>query len=247
MAESFDIEDMRATLARVSIYRKVQESVRSTSGNTIFSGVIYLGFGYYLYSALGGLNPFVIAIFALGAGEVLVGLLKRIAPMPECILLDALLEFAFVAYLVYRNTNGFAIIPQKPSPFFVIIGIWATFNGIQHLRSYMQLRSIFKERPTRAHIAYVDDLTNEIEAAQPATDPTALDVPTKPPLQIKMMGDIALVLESSSRELFLCARRELDLERDGDRVRLTILREDYPPCRIDEDSWRNYVNWKSAG
>ncbi len=247
MADSLDIDEMRATLARVSIYRKVQESVRNTSGNTIFGGIIYLGFGYYLHNALGGLNPLVIAIFVLGAGEILVGLIKRVAPMPECILFDAIIEFAFVAYLVYRNTNGFAVIPQKPSPFFVIVSLWATYNGFQHLRYYLHLRSIFTERPTREHIAYVDDLAREIELAQPASDPTALDVPTKPALQIKMMGDVALILESSSRELFLCSRRELDLERDGDRVRLTILREEYPPCPIDEDSWRNYETWKSAG
>lgn len=249
MAESLDIEEMRATLARVSIYRRVCESVRAGSGHTLFNGIFFLGITYLNYNLMGNqFHPILLGTLIVGLGEVLVGLWKRIKPNPECVLLDAILQAMFVASIAIREyiwiQQG---IRAKPSTLSIVIGLWVAWDAYNTLMYYLQLRRTFTERPTREHIDYVDDLTHEIETAQPATDPTALDVPTKPALQIKMMGDIALILESSSRELFLCSRRELDLERDGDRVRLTILREEYPPCPIDEDSWRNYTNWKSAG
>jgi hypothetical protein len=251
MADSPDIDEMRATLARVSIYRRVCESVRAGSGHTLFNGCFFLGIAYLHYNLLGNkFHPILLGPIIIGTLEIVVGLWKRLKPSPECVLMDALLQAGFVLSIAIRE---YVLVQQgqiaRPHTFSIVIGLWVGWDAFNTFNAYMHLRRVFTERPTAEHIAYVDDLTREIETARPESDPTALDVPTKPHLQIKMMGDIALVLESESRELFLCARGELDLAQEAgdDRVRLTILREEYPPCPIDDDSWRNYANWKTAG
>jgi hypothetical protein len=251
MAESLDIEEMRATLARVSIYRRVCDSVRAGAGHTLFNGFFFLGIAYLNYNFMGNkFHPFLLGPIIIGSLEIAVGLWKRFKPSPECVLMDALLQAGFVLSIVIRE---YVLIQDgqiaRPRTFSIVIGLWVGWEAFNTFNAYMHLRRVFTERPTSEHIAYVEDLSREIETARPESDPTALDVPTKPQLQIKMMGDIALVLETSSRELFLCARRELDLtpEARGDLVRLVILREEYPPCPIDLDSWRNYANWKTAG
>ncbi len=251
MAEPLDVDEMRQTLARVSTYRRVTDAVHASSGRTILGGLFYLGLGYVLYNTQGGFTPIIVGFLALGVGELVVGLWKRIAPSPECILMDAILEFGFVVYLAFRVTNGFAIIPKRADPFFVIIGLWALFNGYQHLQSYFRLRKVLVERPTSEHLAYVDDLSDEIAAGDPHTDPAVIELPTKPRLKGKLLGDVAFFYDYRSKELFLCARDEMRIDRrsssDEPQGVLTILQQQFPPFPLDSATWNNYVAWKTAG
>lgn len=252
MANSFDIDEMRATLARVSTYRKVCESVRASSGHTLFNGVLFLGIAYLNYNLIGRFHPILLGPILIGTGEVLVGLWKRIKPSPECVLLDAILQFCFVLSIAIREILLMQQGNRQPSTFSIVIGLWVGWDAINTFKYYLQLRRIFVERPTADHIAYVDDLSNEIENSTPFNDPTAIDIPTSPHLRGKLMGNIAFLLELNSRELFLCDRSELSivpLDRGNDKnlVQLTILREQYPPFEIDNTSLANYTNWKTAG
>lgn len=253
MAESLDIEEMRATLARVSIYRKVCDGVRASSGHTLFNGVFFLGIAYFYYNAMGNkFHPILLGPLIIGTCEVLVGLLKRINPSPECVLLDSILQAGFVASIAIRE---FLLIQQglalRPSTFSIVIGLWVAYDAFNTFSYYLQLRRLFVERPTSAHIAQVDDLSADVADGVPSADPTALDLPTKPHLKAKLMGDIAFLLELESNELFLCSRREIEIVRESRGGRLlgilTILREEYPPFPLDAATWTNYANWKSAG
>lgn len=252
MAESLNIDEMRATLARVSIYRKVCDGVRASSGHTLFNGCFFLGIAYLNYNLLGKFHPVLLGPIIIGCAEILVGIWKRIKPSPECVLLDAILQACFVIsiaireYIWMQQAGG-----RQPSTLSIVIGLWVAYDAFNTFSYYLQLRRLFVERPTSEHIAYVDDLTSEIEFAVPENDPTAIDIPTKPRLKAKLMGDVAFVLEVEGRELFLCARPEMDIARESRGGKtygvLTILREEYPPFPIDAASWTNYANWKTAG
>ena len=253
MADSPNVDEMRATLARVSIYRKVCEGVRASSGHTLFNGCFFLGIAYLNYNMMGNKFHFILlGPIIIGTLEILLGLWKRIKPSPECVLLDAILQAGFVLSIAIREylmiQKGFI---QQPGVFAIVIGLWVAYDAFNTFSYYLQLRRLFVERPTAAHVAYVDDLSSEIEFSVPENDPTALDIPSKPRLKAKLMGDVAFLLELESRELFLCSRRELDIERESRGGTtygvLTILREEYPPFPLDSASWNNYANWKTAG
>ncbi len=251
MPDAIDVDEMRQTLARVSVYRKVCENVRASSGHTLFNGFFFLGIAYLSFMFRG--NQFhytLLGPLIIGTCEIILGLWKRINPSPECVLMDALLQAGFVLSIAIRE---FIMIQQgliqKPNTFSILIGLWIAYDAYNTFNFYLQLRRVFVERPTSDHIAYVEDLTAEIESSNPMNDRDAIEIPTNPPLKAKLMGDIALFLELGSRELFICSRNEFELKPvDGgtsNMVRLIILREDYPPCPIDPDSWNNYSNWKS--
>ncbi len=253
MADSPNIDEMRATLARVSIYRRVCEGVRASSGHTLFNGCFFLGIAYLNYNMMGNkFHPVLLGPIIIGTCEILVGIWKRLKPSPECVLLDAILQAGFVLsiaireYIWMQQFGG-----RQPSTLSIVIGLWVAYDAYNTFTYYLQLRRLFVERPTAEHIAYVDDLSSEIEFSVPDNDPTALDIPSKPRLKAKLMGDIAFLLELEARELFLCSRRELDISREsrGGQLfgTLTILQEEYAPFPLDAATWNNYANWKAAG
>jgi hypothetical protein len=247
-----DIDEMRRTLARVNVYRQVREAVRESASGTLFSAVIYLAFGGFLYNAGGAVNQVIAyAFLGLGVGELLIGIWKKIAPSPECILADAIMEFAFVGYLLYRVTGGFAGVPKNLNPITLFVGGLAIYNGINHFRHYFYLRSVFVERPTSEHIAYVENLKAEVAEGNPENDTSSIEIPTRPLFKAKLMGDVAFFLIPKSGELFLVRRDEMQIARlprgGGTAYKLGILLEAYEPCDLDSASWDNYAAWKSAG
>jgi hypothetical protein len=253
MAEPLDIDEMRRTLARVSIYRRVCDQVRASAGHTLFNGVFFLGIAYLNYNLIGKFHPMLLGPILIGTGEILVGLWKRVRPSPECVLLDALLQTAFVLSIVIREylfiQQGFK---RQPSTLSVVIGLWVAYDAYNTFQYYFQLRRLFVERPTGDHIAYVDDLRADVAEGVPESDPSAVDLPTKPRLKGKLLGDVAFFLDLESGELFLCARDEMEIAREvrggGDpNGVLTILREEYPPFPLDPATWANYAKWKTAG
>ncbi|QEL18960.1 hypothetical protein [Limnoglobus roseus] len=253
MAEPLDVDEMRQTLARVSVYRQVCERVRNSSGHTIFTGLMFLGIAYLQYTARGGFDPFVIGPLVIGGGELLVGLWKRLRPSPECVLLDGLLQAAFVGSVVIRE---FLRMQGKgnfnPDPISVVIVLWFSYDAFNTFSYYFALRKLFVERPSAEHLAYVDDLTDEIATGDPHTDPAVIEIPTKPRLKAKLLGDVAFFYDYRSKELFLCARDEMLITRqvrgsDDQQGVLTILHQQFPPFPLDSASWNNYANWKTAG
>lgn len=252
MAEPLDVDEMRQTLARVSVYRKVCDTVRGGAGHTIFNGVFFLGIAALYYNLFNGFHPLLLGPLIIGCCEVLVGIWKRLRPSPECVLLDAILQAGFVASIVIREVLWLQQFPgRKPSTFTIVFGLWWAYDAVNTFRYYLALRKAFVERPTAEHLDYVDDLTAEIAHGDAHTDPTVIDLPTKPHLKAKLLGDVAFFYDFRERELFLCGRDEVALARhvrDGEpEATLTILQHRYPPFALDATSWNNYAAWKAAG
>lgn len=249
MAEPLDIDDMRQTLARVSIYRQVCEQVRAGAGHTFFNGALFLGLAFVNYRMIGGFHPILLGPIIIGSAEVLVAIWKRLRPSPECVLLDALLQVAFVLSIVGREGWFFLQFNQPPSAISVFIGLWVAYDAYNTFGYYLSLRRVFVERPSAEHLAYVDDLTYEVANGDPHTDPAVVDIPTKPHLKAKLLGDVAFFFDFRSRELFVCTRDEMALTRygGGSEGVLTILQQQFPPCPLDSATWNNYAAWRSAG
>src|SRR5438552_2392960 len=117
-----DIGEMRAVLARVAAYRGVCEAVRRGANHTLFNGFLFLGLTYFWYTQF-GLHPVIITYTVIGVGEVLVGLWKKWRPSPEGVLVDSLLQFAFVGTLAFRQFLLFQKVGQV-ADFSIIIGVW---------------------------------------------------------------------------------------------------------------------------
>src|SRR5207248_7447687 len=85
MAEKLDVEEMRETFRRVAAYREVCNAVRRSAGHTLFNGVFFLGVTFLVFNVGGG-DLFLLLYGAIGCGEILVGLWKRVWPSAEGIL-----------------------------------------------------------------------------------------------------------------------------------------------------------------
>jgi hypothetical protein len=64
--------------------------------------------------------------------------------------------------------------------FSVFIGLFLAWSAVGRFRAYGQLRRLFADRPTRDQLAWFDDLAAEIRRSDPESDPSALDLPTRP-------------------------------------------------------------------
>jgi hypothetical protein len=253
MAQGIDIDEMRETLHRVSVYKQVCEAVRARANNTIFNGLLFLGITALIAWPGPGKNgyPFIVYVFgAIGIGEVLVGLWKKFAPSPEGVLVDGLLEIAFVASVAYRAYDAVQA-GGKPSTFSLIIGAWSLFNAVRTFQAYVNLQRAFTVRPTRQQLAYVEDLLAETEEADPATDATAMAFDTRPRCRAKLLGDFALVIVGRD-DITLAERRQLRIERlpttkHPDNAALTVFGTDLGEFDLDPNTWRNYAAWQTAG
>jgi hypothetical protein len=248
MADSLSIDEMQATLTRVQRYREVCEVVRKGAGNTLLNGALFLGLAYFQYTLIGKFHIVLLPMVIFGALEILVGLWSKFKPSPECVLFDGLLMLGYCLSIVAREY----IMAQmrggqfKFNPITILIIVWFGWSAINTIRSYFQLRSYFVERPTSEHLEYVDSLKDELLTSEPSADKTAVDVPTRPPVKLKLLGPVAFVLDEVTQEMIVVEKDELAIEKMGERAILTIRREQFPPCELGESSWRNYSNWKAT-
>ena len=252
MANGIGVEEMRMTLARVAAYRKVCDHVRAGASGTMFTGALFLGFAYLNYSMIGRFHPILYGQIILGVGELLVGLWKKFRPSPECVLLDGILISVYVASVAIRQYQRYQAIGSF-DPVSIMFGVWFGFNALNTFRAYGQLRQLFVERPTAEHLAYVDGLVEEIRASNPSTESTALDLPTYPQLKVKLLGEIAFVVDTKSGELSLFGRDDFDIERIESSVRdkppigsLTVDGQELPEFTLSDANWANYTKWKNA-
>jgi hypothetical protein len=249
MADSLSIDEMQATLTRVKRYREVCEVVRRGAGNTMFNGAMFLGLTYLNYTLLGNKFHLILLPMAIfGVLELLVGLWSKVKPSPECVLFDGLLMLGYCLSIVAREyisaqLRGGQI---RFNPLTIVIIVWFGWSAISTIRSYFNLRSYFVERPTAEHLAYVDTLTDEILDANPASDSSAVEVPTNPTIKLKLLGPMAFVLDVTHNDLSLFAKQEVSLEQTGERVILTIRRDAFAPCAVDSNSLRNFTMWKAS-
>ncbi len=239
---------MRRVLAKVAAYRNVCNAVRAGANHTLFNGLLFLGLTYFWYSQIGALHPILLAYGAIGVGEVLVGLWKKARPSPEGILVDSLLQFAFVASVAVRQVLLFQQFGQ-PNPISIFIGVWVLVDGVRTMQAYLALRRSFPDRPSREQLAQVKALAQEVINADPTTDQAALDLPVRPPLAARTLGDVALVAEVRTGTLFLVDRRDFRLVRTGgdahpDACVLIVDGQEWGTFEVDAGTWANYVRWQ---
>jgi hypothetical protein len=238
---------LRARLQQVAAYRELCQSVRrSGTHNVLFSLVmLYFAFG------LAGLRQDWITIVytALAVIELLCGLFKWVAPSAEGVLLDAIILFLFVAVNVGRQLllmqAGWGI-----DPIGIFFGVWLLFAAINRFKNYNTLRQLFADRPSAELMDWVNGLIREIRHSDPHADQLALDLPTKPRMRAKLLGDTAFFVAMQGESLWVASEREFDLRREKEdrgtgfrRARLQINEQNYPEFKIDDASWENYKKW----
>lgn len=250
-----DAEEKRAALRRVAAYRDLQKAVRKSSRGSLFFGAFMLLIWYGLFGAQNDFGAFSLVYLTLGAIEFAVGLWNRVAPSAEGIFFDGAVLILFGAatllrqYLIWQgHMRGFL------SPFSLMFGAYWLWQGIGHIRSYAIIRQAFVQRPTNEHIAWFDSLIAEINRENPDTDDTLLDLPTKPAVKAKLLGDTAIVLLSRSSDVLVVAREGLTIvpgeSRGAERLPFaTLILEgvEFSEFTLHPENWRNYKNWKLEG
>lgn len=240
---------MRAELQRVAAYRELCAGVRRGGRhNAVFAGLM-LALAATVAQQAGVVTVYIFGLLALA--ELLIGLYKWLAPSAEGVLLDGVVLLAFGGWNLVRN----ALVAQAGGQiqnFGVFIGLFLVWGAVGRFRAYGQLRRLFADRPTRDQLNWFDDLAAEIRRSDPESDPTALDLPTRPRWKAKLLGSTAFVVAASGDSAVVAGPWDFDLSpaprpgRRGPRVVLRLYGREFPPFEIDPASLTNYHDWATA-
>ncbi len=248
-----DAAELRQVMREVSAYRAICQQIRKKSGSMIFFGFFMLAIWYFLDGQKNDWSIFSILYLSLALLELSVGLLNRLWPSPESILLDGVVLFGFAASNAVRQYLAFQAFGQKAiSPFMLVFAAMWFFQGIQTIRSYFAIKRLMPIRPTKANLRWFDGLVKELQDADPKEDARALSLPTEPFLTGKLLGENAFFLDHT-QTVMVAARRDVEMiptyENDGGApfVHLLIEGAAYPMFRVSEANWSNYVAWKREG
>jgi hypothetical protein len=255
--EPIDPEEVRYVLRRVAAYREVCERVRKGSTGALVSGGIMLAIWYFLLPDRAKFDWFGLVYLTLACLEFGSGLLNRLFPSAEGVLLAALVLMSFGGWNIAREVLIWQKIVAFPgantvSPIFIVLGFMWLVQGFRQAQGYLQLRRQFAERPTGVQIRWFNDLLREIKYADPKTDPQAVFFDTQPALTGKLLGDTAFFVERGDATIIV-ARRDVRLEREelgGDRPArgyLSIRGAEFPPFPLGTKTWENFVQWKREG
>jgi hypothetical protein len=239
---------MRFRLQQVAAYRQLCASVRAGASHTLINAVIWLALTWMLYNIV-GLDLVVLVYLGIGVAELLVGLWKKAHPVPEAVLADGLVLFAFGLatlgrqFLVWQGGG-------KPWPLSIFLGAWWLYDGFKTVRVYLDLCRAFPVRPTRDQIAWFDELVYEIRTADPEIDDLALDLHTRPRWKVKLLGPIAFFVGLRGDAVLLLAPGDFEITRERTehgtglrKARLRIAGQGAVDFEIDDASWANYQKW----
>lgn len=248
-------EETRLVMRQVSVYRKVCEQVRRRGSQSLVYGGLMFGYWYFFYMQGPLADPWgVFGLIALGLAvmELGVGLLQRLFPSAEGILLDGIVLLAFAAsngvraFILWQATN-------RVDWVFVAFSLFWTFQATVLLRNYARLLRALPNRPTRAQLRWFAGLLADLRDADPKADPRAVTIPTDPFLTGLLLGDTAFFLDQAG-EVLIAARNRVTLEAEDSphpdrppRGYLTIEGAHFPPFKLSRANWENYVAWKREG
>ncbi len=255
--EPIDPEETRYILRRVAAYREVCERVRKGSTGALIFGGIMLAIWYFVLPEKAQTDWFGLVYLALGCLEFGSGMLNRLFPSAEGVLLAALVLMSFGGWNIAREVLIWQKIIAFPgaggmSTLFLVLGVMWLIQGFRQAQGYLQLRREFAERPTRAQLHWYSDLLREIKYSDPKVDPQAVYFETRPPITGKLLGDTAFFVESGDTTIIV-ARRDVILEREearGERPALgylSIRGSEFPPFPLGAKTWDNFVQWKREG
>ena len=240
--------ETRAMLRNVGAYRVIVKAVRGSAWWSFAFGAFFTLLWYNLPAKF-QYSPFGLLYLGLGVLEFTVGLLNLVKPSLEGILFDGVVLIVFGIQSAARQFFEVG----APSPWLLLSAYWV-YSGVQRCRNYFQIRRVFPVRPTGANLRWFNDMIRDVRQAEPASDPAALDLASRPPLRAKLIGDSAFLVASGADDLIILAADELYLiptAYEGDEQRVTkaylpldgVAREPFP---IDGDNWRNFVDWRKA-
>jgi len=245
--------EMRQVVAQVSAYRAISEQIRAKSTGTIAFGLFMIGVWYFVDGQNNNWGIFSILYLSLGVLELSVGLLNRLFPSPEGLLLDGLVMFAFAAsngirqYLIYQAVGEKGI-----NPIFLIFAAMWLFQGIQTIRQYFVIKQVLPINPSRNDLRWFDGLVKELRDADPVTDSRALAIPTSPFLAGKLLGENAFFLDPDSAML-VAHRRDVQIEQvsqttAGEPLAVLVVEGNtFPQFKLSDANWNNYSAWKREG
>lgn len=246
-----DDDVLRLRLQRMAAYRQVRAAVRAGATHTLVNAALMLGLAYFFYSQF-GFHPILVIQAGFGLAELAVGLWKKARPSAECVLMDGLVAAGFALSSLGRQALAWqGVIPGGVHPIGLFIGVWLLLDAIRAFRTYGELRRAFPERPTADQLAWFDDLVYEVRAADPAADPSALDLPTDPPWKGKLLGDTAFLAAARGEEVLVAGPESIDLDvgpegRGGRRrAALRVYGHEFPEFVIDPASAANYERWRA--
>jgi hypothetical protein len=250
MDERLDPHEMRSVLRNVAAYRHLRQEVRRKANWSLGLGVFMFVIWWFLFD--GNFNkPLSILYFGLACLEFGAGIVNKLFPSAEGVLVDGLVLFGFGGVNLAR---AFLIFQQagRTDWFSVVFGAYWMFAGFGHVRSYMALRRAFARRPSAQHLRWFDELLREIRTADPENDPTALDLPTRPPVRGKLLGDTAFFLPSRGDDVLIASREDVEIIREADRGKgpvgyLIVEGIDFGGFPLDRENWKNYAEWKTRG
>lgn len=241
-----DHANMRLRLQNVAAYRELCRGVQRGGRENVVFAFLMLVLGYFAFQGGGrpaDLIPFAILI----VGELLVGLVKWVAPSAECMILDGLVLVAFAGYNFWRLFDRFQAGGQ-PETVRVFFGLLMLYLAFGRFRAYTALRQLFADRPTPEHLAWFDDLVREIRASDPDSDRGALDLPTSPHWRAKLLGSTAFFVAGQSVLIvgpddFSLVREKTERGTGRRKALLRVQGEPYPEFELDDASWSNYTAW----
>lgn len=236
-------------LVHVLTYRDLCRTVQR-SGRENFFFALLMAFFAFLALKNGGNNLFLTIYIFFILGELLIAFYKWFFPSAEGVLCDALILLAFallnglVAYVQFQAGFG-------PNPLLAfVIGLFL-LGAWRQWQSYRQLRVLFRTRPSRAQLRWFEQFLEDIRRGDPHTDPTIVDLPTRPPWKAALLGDLVVAVGRKERQLclshvgdFWLAPVEDDSGEKQGWVQLLMNGEVYPPFPIDPASWNNYRQWQ---
>lgn len=249
-----DDEVMRLRLQQVASYRQVCALVRAGAGHTLFNAALMGGLTYLVYANF-GFHPFLLVNAGIAAGELVVGLWKKARPTIDAVLVDGLLVGGFGLWVLGRQVlawRGVAGVGPV-NPISIAFGVWMMYDAVRTLRAYGELRRAFPVRPSRAQIAWFDDLAAETRAADPRDDDRAVDLPTRPHLKAQLLGSTAFLVAARGEEVWVAGPGSLEIDRHPEDAgtgrrpaALRVYDVEFPEFDIDDASWDNYRKWAGA-
>ncbi|MCX8138439.1 MAG: hypothetical protein WHU94_07455 [Thermogemmata sp.] len=248
-AASMSAAELHQRLVHVLMYRDLCRAVQR-SGRENFVFALIMAFFAFLSQKNGG-NDLILAIYAFFIlGELLIAFYKWFFPSAEGVLCDALILLAFallngmIAYLKFQVGFG-------PDPILAfLIGLFL-LSAWRQWQSYRNLRELFRIRPNRAQLRWFERFLQDIRHGDPHTDPTIVDLPTRPPWKAALLGDLVVAVGRKDRQValshygdFLLFPVEDNSGEKHDWVQLYLNGEMSPPFPIEPASWDNYRRWQ---
>lgn len=245
MADDFA---MRFQLQKVLAYRELCRGVRRSGRENAFFAILMLFLAYLAWEQRGQVTVALILYAALGLGELFVGLFKWLVPSAEGVLLDGLVMLVFVGYNFLGFLGG-----MRPPSWAILLGLFLLWGAIGRFKAYGQLRLMFADRPSREHMAWFDELTAEILAADPQSDELAIDLPTDPHWKAKLLGTTCFFVATRGSVILIAGPDDFELLREKNdhgtgrrRAFFTVYGVPHPEFQIGDASWNNYAKWRAT-